>query len=423
MGLFRNNANRRIPLGVFILLVGIVGMFVVIIIFSFTMKLGHFSLVKNANENSEYLTEEQVRIDADFDDNLPTLAPTAEPTEEVTSAPTDSLRIEIAKYATLQFGDSNSDVAALNSKLMELGYMDYDDISSDYTNSTENAVKLFQRANDLDQTGIATNELQELLYDTNAQPYLAKINDDGADIRSAQLRLYEMGYYTDKVSGYYGPQTELAVSIFQAKNKLDVDGKIDRNVFNILYSDEAVWLVTPTPVPTPTPDPTSAATKKPGTTRKPGSSSTSKPGSNPTPTRKPSGGGGGSYGSGVSGMIACAEAHLGYPYVYGDEGPDSFDCSGFVYFCLKKAGASVSRTSAASYAKKSSWRLIENISDLKRGDLIFWKSDTSDRVSHVGISLGGTGFIHASSSKGMVVRSYLTGYWVRNFVCGRRVFG
>ena len=52
--------------------------------------------------------------------------------------------------------------------------MDYDDISSDYTNSTENAVKLFQRANDLVQTGIATNELQELLYDTNAQPYLAK---------------------------------------------------------------------------------------------------------------------------------------------------------------------------------------------------------------------------------------------------------
>ena len=99
MGLFRNNANRRIPLGVFILLVGIVGMFAVIIIFSFTMKLGHFSLVKNANENSEYLTEEQVMIDADFDDSVPTLAPTAEPTEEVTSAPTDSCKI---RYFTIR---------------------------------------------------------------------------------------------------------------------------------------------------------------------------------------------------------------------------------------------------------------------------------------------------------------------------------
>lgn len=422
MGLLRNNKNRRIPLGVFILLVGIVGMLAVIIIFSFTMHFGSFSFFKNANENSEYLTEEQVLFEPDFEKDLPTIVPTEMPTEEVTASPTDTLRIEIAKYATLQFGDSNSAVSFLNSRLMELGYMDYDEVSSDYTIATENAVKLFQRANELEQTGIASNDLQELLFDDNAQMYLAKINDDGADIRSAQLRLYEMGYYTDKVSGYYGPQTELAVKIFQTKNNLDADGKIDRNVFSILYSDDAVWLVTPTPVPTPTPEPT------PVTTKKPGSSTTKKPNAGATPTKKPSGGsggggGGGSYGSGVSGMIACAEAHLGYPYVYGDEGPDSFDCSGFVYFCLKKAGASVSRTSAASYAKKSSWKLIENISDLKRGDLIFWKSDTSDKVSHVGISTGGTGFIHASSSKGMVVRSYLSGYWVRNFVCGRRVFG
>ena len=59
--------------------------------------------------------------------------------------------------------------------------------------------------------------------------------------------------------------------------------------------------------------------------------------------------------------------------------------------------------------------------DLQAGDLVFFKSDSSDSVNHTGICISGSTMIHASSSKGQVARSSLhQAYWERNFVCGRR---
>ena len=89
---------------------------------------------------------------------------------------------------------------------------------------------------------------------------------------------------------------------------------------------------------------------------------------------------------------------------------------------LTKAGVKVSRRSAHSYSENGSWTLVESIDDLKKGDLLFFKSDSSDRVNHTAIYIGGSRFIHASASKGQVVQSSFSSYWERNFVCGRRVF-
>lgn len=489
-------SNRRIPLGILILIVGILGMAAVVVISAFTLRFGSFSFLREANRETEYLTIEQFQVDAPIPSGSLS-APLEAATEAPSAQPTEPLYINVSKYATLQFGDVNSSVTALHLRLMELGYMDYDEESSLYTVSTENAVKLFQRANNLIQTGIATSELQEMLFAEDAQAYRAKSNDNGVDIRSAQERLSELGYYYDKVSGYYGPQTEMAVRMFQSKNNMAINGEINRDVYTILYSDEAVPLATPTPVPTKTPVPgtpkptvkatakatvkaTAKATAKPTAkptntpkptkTPKPTAAPTLRPGQTPSPTPKltktpkptatpkvtatpkptktpkptatpkptktpkptatpkvtntprPEKS---DYGSGISGMIACAEAQIGDPYVYGAEGPDSFDCSGLAYYCMKKAGLSVSRTSSSSYANNNKWKKIESISDLKKGDLIFWCNDKSSKVSHVGICTGGGSFIHASSSKGEVCRSSFGGsssYWVRNFVCGRRPF-
>ena len=121
-------------------------------------------------------------------------------------------------------------------------------------------------------------------------------------------------------------------------------------------------------------------------------------------------------------MISCARNQIGDPYVLGDEGPDSFDCSGLVYYCLTKAGVSVSRRSAHSYSENGNWTLIESMDDLQRGDLLFFNSNTSDRVNHTAIYIGGGHFIHASASKGMVLQSSFSSYWREHFVCGRRVF-
>ena len=97
-----------------------------------------------------------------------------------------------------------------------------------------------------------------------------------------------------------------------------------------------------------------------------------------------------------------------------------------VYYCLRSCGISVSRLSAKSYSNKDSWTRVDSIDSLQAGDLLFFKSDTSDSVNHTAIYIGGGKFIHASSSAGEVVTSSFsstsTKYWNRNFVCGRRVF-
>ena len=64
------------------------------------------------------------------------------------------------------------------------------------------------------------------------------------------------------------------------------------------------------------------------------------------------------------------------------------------------------------------------MNDVRKGDLLFFKSDSSSQVSHVAIYIGGGKMIDASSSNGKVVRRSATSdYWERNFVCARRVFG
>ncbi len=469
----QSGQKRRIPLGIFILTVGVLGMLAVVVVCLFTLKFGSFSFLRYANDESEYLTAEQFHVETS-DHATITPVPSDTPIPEISAVPTDNSQIDLSTYSTLQFGDENPDVVNLQIRLMALGYMDYDEPSNVFNLSTENAVKLFQRASNLEQTGIATNALQELLFDENAQQYRVKISDDGADVRNAQQRLWELGYYTDKISGYYGPQTEMAVRLFQSRNNIVIDGEITRQVHDILFSDEARALSTATPSPTPTPVPTEepaatptdklavtakpeptpkrtenppatekpAATPKPtdaGKTEKPHSTdkptatpkvtATPKPTKTPKPTATPRVTNSphpepGNYGSGISGLIKCAEAQLGDPYLFGASGPDYFDCSGFVCYCMKQAGFSVSRTSSKNLAKNNSWKLIESIDDLKRGDLIFWCSDDSDSVSHVAICTGGRSFIHASASGGCVktgsIGSSDSNYWYRNFVCGRR---
>ena len=240
----------RVPLGIIILIVGIAGLLTVVLLCSLTLRYGSFSFLKDANAETEYVTVHRYDMEAP-ESVTSTPVPTESPTPEPTPFATEHI-IQVSVYATLQFGDNNTAVASLHARLMELGYMDYDEIDTHYTTSTENAVKLFQRANDLEQDGVASAALQEMLYSDTAQSYRAKLYDNGLDIKDLQERLLTLGYYENKVSGYYGPQTEFAVRLFQSKNDLPVDGEISRTVYDVLYSDDVVSLATPTPTPSPT---------------------------------------------------------------------------------------------------------------------------------------------------------------------------
>jgi len=88
--------------------------------------------------------------------------------------------------------------------------------------------------------------------------------------------------------------------------------------------------------------------------------------------------------------------YLGKPYVWAEEGPDAFDCSGLTYNIYGKMGINIPRT--ASEQAKMGKRI--SFTDLQYGDLIFFGSSYrySRRINHVGIYLGKGLFAHASSS-------------------------
>ena len=129
-----------------------------------------------------------------------------------------------------------------------------------------------------------------------------------------------------------------------------------------------------------------------------------------------------SYGSGsASSVVRYAKKWLGSRYVWGASRPGAFDCSGFTQYVMRKAkGRAIPRVSRrqAYYGKYVSRR------NLRAGDLIFF--DTSRRrrgyVNHVGIYIGGSRFIHASSAKHRVVITSLNKpFYSSRFMWGRRI--
>ena len=364
--------------------------------------------------------------------NAEVLAPTSCALDTPSPAPEATSGVMVSQFTLLKENDDYPTVSQLQNRLMELGYLDSDEPTTVFNSATTVAVSLFQRTISEPMDGIATGELQEHLFSSEAKPYEIKLGDSGTDVESMQSRLNELGYYGDKVNGYFGVATEDALRAFQTKNKITEDSIFNVEDRDLLYSPQAKPKIDPTP--TPSPKPTPKPTKKPSTTKKPGSTSSGSsatavpdvpsneaPQATEAPVTEDV-----SYNASYSpdGLISVASAMLGKPYSWSEESPaKGFDCSGLVYFSLRTCGVSTSRYSAAGFSSVSKWGEITSIGDLQKGDLVFFKNDTSSNVSHTGIYAGGGKFIHASSSSGKVITSSIsTAYWTRNFVNGRRVF-
>jgi hypothetical protein len=94
---------------------------------------------------------------------------------------------------------------------------------------------------------------------------------------------------------------------------------------------------------------------------------------------------------------------LGVPYIYGGNGAEGFDCSGFVYHVFKNFSIDVPR-STSLYEGVGREISIDNV---KKGDLLLFLSPTRDAIGHIGIVTNPKGmeteFIHASSGKEMQV--------------------
>jgi cell wall-associated NlpC family hydrolase len=130
----------------------------------------------------------------------------------------------------------------------------------------------------------------------------------------------------------------------------------------------------------------------------------------PAPSNPPSssggggGGGGGSSGGGGGGgssdgtssgaemAIAYARAQIGKPYQWAADGPSSFDCSGLTMRAWQQGGVSLPHYTVAQYQQAQKVAL----SDLRRGDLVFFASNSDyHSIYHVGLYIGAGQMIEA----------------------------
>lgn len=107
------------------------------------------------------------------------------------------------------------------------------------------------------------------------------------------------------------------------------------------------------------------------------------------------------------------------PYVWGggrtqaDVDAGRFDCSSFVHYCYASAGIELGdRASVVTFSLVKMGKAVEP-SEMKRGDLIFFDTYTTD--GHIGIYLGNGEFLHDGTTHGVWINSLNEPYWTRTF--------
>ncbi len=162
---------------------------------------------------------------------------------------------------TLRPGSTGNAVKELQYRLKELGYYTGSRDGA-YGVNTEAAVAAFQANNGLKADGIAGPDTLEKLYSSsavkagssagtsdagsNASTVLLKTNqtlrpgDSSSQVRALQVRLAELGYYTNTNDGAYGGGTCQAVLAFQKNNQLTQDGIAGPQTLEKLVSSGAV---------------------------------------------------------------------------------------------------------------------------------------------------------------------------------------
>ena len=119
-------------------------------------------------------------------------------------------------------------------------------------------------------------------------------------------------------------------------------------------------------------------------------------------------------------LYAELRSWLGTPYKYASSSKgEGTDCSGMVMEVYKKVyDKKLERNSAMMYEKNCKEITHD---DLHEGDLVFFITGGSGRISHVGIYLKEGKFVHASSSRGVVVSDMQDKYWREHYAVSGRV--
>lgn len=118
-------------------------------------------------------------------------------------------------------------------------------------------------------------------------------------------------------------------------------------------------------------------------------------------------------------IISFAMQYVGYPYVYGTEGPNTFDCSGFTSYVYAHFGYTLHRSSKDQIKDG----VAVSKDSLQPADLLLFSNNNSGgAIGHVGLYIGNGKFIHASTPTSGVIISDLDSPWyVQHYIAARRV--
>lgn len=121
----------------------------------------------------------------------------------------------------------------------------------------------------------------------------------------------------------------------------------------------------------------------------------------------------------VQTVVDAAKSVIGVKYVFGADSPGTgFDCSGLTMYAYSKAGITLPH----SAAMQSTMGTYVAKSNLRPGDLIFFDTEGSGNVTHVGMYIGNGTFIQAESGsvQKVTTTSLSNSYWSGVYVTARR---
>ena len=321
-----------------------------------------------------------------------------------------------AKPNLISYGEKSDIVLAAQERLKELGYLTTTPDGT-YGNDTMAAVKQFQSRNDLVVDGYLGPSTRDVLNSSSAVSNGLILGDSGDTVKRVQELLIKYGYLTSgSNTGYFGDATEAAVKSFQRNNGLGADGNVGVRTMSKLTSSDVVKASSGTSSNTQS----SQSSNNQSSSNQSSNQSSSNQSSNNSnssgnTSNSNTSSNSGSMSASVSSLISVAKSKLGKPYVYGAKGPNSFDCSGFVYWCLNQIGVKQSYLTSSGWRNVGKYKRISSFSNIKAGDIVVVRG-------HVGIAAGNGMVIDASSSSGKIVNRELGSWWSSNFIVAWRIF-